>query len=119
MSFSRGDIVLVYFPHSDLYTVKLRPALLVQADHLNTGIAQVIVVMISSNLRRSGHPSRVTVMLNDPLAVGTGLKLDSIIMTDNLATVELTQLRTKIGAFSAMRLVDNALQHTLGLQPPV
>ena len=30
---------------------------------------------------------------------------------------ELTQLRTKIGAFSAMRLVDNALQHTLGLQP--
>ena len=119
MSFSRGDIVLVYFPHSDLYTVKLRPALLVQADHLNAGIAQVIVVMISSNLRRSGHPSRVTVMLNDPLAVGTGLKLDSIIMTDNLATVELTQLRTKIGAFSAMRLVDNALQHTLGLQPPV
>jgi mRNA interferase MazF len=118
MNCSRGDIVLVYFPHSDLYTIKLRPALVVQADHLNTGIAQVIVAMISSNLYRSGHPSRVKVMLDDLLAVGTGLKLDSVIMTDNLATVELAQLKTKIGAFSAMRLVDNAPQRTLGLQPP-
>jgi mRNA-degrading endonuclease toxin of MazEF toxin-antitoxin module len=38
MTYKRGDIVLVYFPHSDLYTIKLRPVLVIQADNLNTGI---------------------------------------------------------------------------------
>jgi hypothetical protein len=36
MSYSRGDVALVYSPHSDLYTIKLRPVLVIQADNLNT-----------------------------------------------------------------------------------
>jgi hypothetical protein len=32
MSYSRGDVALVYFPHSDLYTIKLRPVLVIQAE---------------------------------------------------------------------------------------
>ena len=43
MSPKRGDFALVYFPHSDLTTIKLRPVLVMQADGLNTGIPQVIV----------------------------------------------------------------------------
>ena len=65
MSFKRGDFVLVDFPHSDLRTVKLRPVLVVQAEQLNTGLPQVVVAMVSSNLARAGHPSRVTVLLKD------------------------------------------------------
>jgi mRNA-degrading endonuclease toxin of MazEF toxin-antitoxin module len=84
MSLKRGDFALVYFPHSDLRTVKLRPVLVVQAEQLNTGLPQVVVAMVSSNLARAGHPSRVTVLLKDPLAFHTGLKSDSVIMTDNL-----------------------------------
>jgi mRNA interferase MazF len=72
--------------------------------------------MISSNLARSGHPSRVTVLLTDPLAADTGLQLDSVIMTDNLATVELSQFKRKLGSFSAMQLVDAALARTLALK---
>ncbi len=34
MSLRRGDFALVYFPHSDLRTVKLRPVLVVQAEGL-------------------------------------------------------------------------------------
>jgi hypothetical protein len=66
MSLKRGDFALVYFPHSNLTTVKLRPVLVVQADERNTGLPQVVVAMVSSNLARSGHPSRVTVSLKDP-----------------------------------------------------
>ncbi|MGA8579832.1 MAG: type II toxin-antitoxin system PemK/MazF family toxin, partial [Bryobacteraceae bacterium] len=66
MSFRRGDFALVYFPHSDLRTVKLRPVLVVQAEQLNTGLPQVVVAMVSSNLGRAGHPTRVTVSLKDP-----------------------------------------------------
>ena len=63
MSFRRGDFALVYFPHSDLRTVKLRPVLVVQAEQLNTGLPQVVVAMVSSNLGRAGHPTRVTVLV--------------------------------------------------------
>ena len=115
MTFKRGDIVLVYFPHSDRRTIKLRPVLIVQENNLKTGIRQRVVAMISSNMKRAGHSCRITVLMSDKLAIGSGLRLDSVIMTDNLATIKLSQFRTKIGSFSKMELVDKALQKTLGL----
>ena len=57
---TRGDVVLVLFPHSNLRTAKTRPALVVQADNLQTGLPQIIVAMISSQVARANHPSRVT-----------------------------------------------------------
>jgi mRNA interferase MazF len=61
MNFRRGDIVLVLFPDSNLRTAKQRPVLVLQADQLGTGLAQTVVAMITSNMARAGHPSRVVV----------------------------------------------------------
>jgi mRNA interferase MazF len=61
MPYSRGDVVLVLYPDSNLRTAKRRPALVVQADNLQTGLPQLILAMISSNLTRPGHASRVAV----------------------------------------------------------
>ena len=55
MIYRRGDVVLVLFPDSNLATAKRRPALAIQADQLQTGLAQTIVPMITGNLARSGH----------------------------------------------------------------
>jgi mRNA interferase MazF len=85
ITLNRGDVILIWFPNSDLKTFKQRPALVMQADGLNTGISQVVVAMITSNLARRGHPSRVFVPLNSAEAKSGGLRTDSIIMTDNLA----------------------------------
>jgi mRNA interferase MazF len=115
MKFKRGDFVLVNFPHSDLTTIKLRPVLIVQAENLNTGLAQIVVAMVSSNLARAGHACRVTVRLNNPIAVGTGLRSDSVIVTDNLATVELRLINRPLGTMRRMDEVDQALRTTLGL----
>jgi len=41
-----GDVVLVLFPNSDLRTAKRRPALVIQRDDLNSGLAQKIIAMI-------------------------------------------------------------------------
>ncbi len=35
--YKRGDVVLVLFPNSNLRTAKTRPALVVQADNLQSG----------------------------------------------------------------------------------
>ena len=64
--YKRGDVILVLFPHSDLRTAKLRPALIVQANNLQTEIHQVIVAMITSRLFRANHLSRATVLRASP-----------------------------------------------------
>ena len=110
----RGDIVLVLFPHSNLRTAKPRPALVVQADKLETGLPQVIVAMITGRLFRSNHLSRITVLLSSPEGQQSGLLSDSIVMTDNIATVALSEIDRPIGKLP-MAEVDGALRHTLGL----
>jgi mRNA interferase MazF len=71
--------------------------------------------MISSNMTRAGHPSRVTVVVSTPEGQRTGLKLDSVILADNLQTVLDTEIDCVIGAWPDMALVDATLRHTLGL----
>jgi mRNA interferase MazF len=110
----RGDVVLVLFPHSDLRTAKTRPALVVQADNLQTGLSQVIVAMITGKLFRANHPSRVLVLLSTPEGQRSGLLTDSVVMTDNLATIAEVAIERVIGTLP-MRDVDGALRHTLGL----
>lgn len=75
------------FPDSNPQTAKRRPALVVQANQLGTGLAQTLIAMVTSNALRVGHPSRVHLKLGSSDAAGTGLKTDSVVMTDNLATV--------------------------------
>jgi len=110
----RGDVVLVLFPHSDLRIAKPRPALVVQADNLQTGLPQVIVAMISSKLFRTSHPSRVTVLRSTPEGQQSGLLTDSVVMTDNLATITESAIDRVIGGLS-MTEIDTALRHTLNL----
>ena len=112
---NRGDFVLVLFPNSNLQTAKRRPALVVQADNLGTGLRQVIVAMVSSNLTRAPHPSRVTIKLQTPAGKVSGLRSDSDIMTDNMATVIENEIDRVIGHFADMQAVDTALRNTLGL----
>src|SRR5436190_760369 len=80
------------------------------ADNLGTGLPQLIVVMITGNLARTGHPSRVSVSLATPAGQQTGLKRDSVIMTDNLATIFETEIDRVIGTWLDMPAVDAALR---------
>lgn len=110
----RGDVVLVLFPNSDLRTAKRRPALIVQADNLETGLNQVIVAMITSRVFRANHASRVLVVADSLEGKASGLLSDSVVMTDNVATVSLQAIDRRIGSL-AMDTIDVALRHTLGL----
>lgn len=115
MSFRRGDVVLVLFPDSNLRTAKRRPALVVQADDLQSGLSQTIVAMVTSNMTRAGHASRVAVDVASPEGQRAGLKTSSVIMTDNLATVLHNEIDRTIGRFEPMDAIDAALRHTLNL----
>lgn len=114
MPFNRGDVVLVLYPHSDLRSAKRRPALVVQSDAVETGLPQRVVAMITSNLERSG-PTRVHIRHESREGKAMGVLTDSVIVTDNLATVVDREIDRRLGSCPAMEAVDQALRVTLAL----
>lgn len=115
MSYSQGDIVTVWFPDSNLLTVKKRPGIVLQKDHLNTNLDQLIIGMVTSNLARKGHGSRIFVDISTPLGQVTGLTSNSVIMTDNIATVLTSEIHRKLGAYSDLDVLKTAIKFTFGL----
>jgi len=113
-SFERGDVLLVRFPDSNLTTFKPRPALVVQDPGIQTGLPQLIVAMITSNIGRGG-PSRVLVALASAEGAAMGLLADSVIVADNLATVASFAVARTLGKCPVMADVDRALRIILGL----
>lgn len=85
-----------------------------QADGLATNLPQTIVAMISSNMARSGLNCRVVVLATAENKSSSGLLMDSVIMTDNLATVHASEIDRVIGTFLEMSEIDAALRSTLG-----
>ena len=57
----------------------------------------------------------MTVLRSSPTGRNMGLLSDSVVMTDNLATVLSSEIDRKIGRCSDMGAVDAALSQTLGL----
>ncbi|MBC2706186.1 MAG: type II toxin-antitoxin system PemK/MazF family toxin [ANME-2 cluster archaeon] len=47
-TYKQGDIILVWFPDSNLMTAKKRPAVVLQSNNLQTGLGQLIIGMITS-----------------------------------------------------------------------
>jgi mRNA interferase MazF len=115
MAYNYGDVVIAFFPDSNRRTGKKRPALVVQADNLGTGIDQCIVAMITSNLARAGHASRLLIHRNSTMGQQMGLVTDSVVMTDNLATTLYRAIDKRIGQLHDMTTVQGALRHTFGL----
>ena len=78
----KGKIVLVPFPFTDLSASKLRPALV-----LHEGDRDVVVAFISSKIPDQPAKSDVIVTKNHPEFPLTGLKVDSVIKLDKIATL--------------------------------
>ena len=117
MNCRRGDLVPVMFPNSNLRTSKRRPAVVVQADLLGAELPQMIVAMITSDMDRAGHRSRVILPAASENAKRSGLLMDSVVMTDNLATVHFSEIDRVIGRLSETTEVDDALRATLNPRP--
>jgi mRNA interferase MazF len=71
--------------------------------------------MITSNMDRAGHPSRISVLADSETSKRAGMLMDSVIMTDNLATVHYSEIDRVIGTFTGTAELDAALRTTLAL----
>jgi mRNA interferase MazF len=114
MIYRRGDVVLSLFPNSDMTSHKKCPVLIVQSDDIERGGDQKLVALITSNLKRTG-PTRVPITCQSELGQSMGLQMDSVVMTDNLATIKENLFIRKIGHCSDMSAIDRALGQAFGL----
>lgn len=78
----KGKIVLIPFPFTDLTAAKLRPALV-----LYEGDRDVVLAFISSKIHAGADPVGVIVTASCAGFPKTGLKVDSVIRLDKIATV--------------------------------
>jgi PemK-like protein. len=78
----KGKIVLIHFPFTDLTATKLRPALVIYE-----GKRDVVVAFISSKIPSELSDVDVLVTKKHAGFKKTGLKVDSVIKLDKIATV--------------------------------
>ena len=117
---SRGDVVLVAFPFVAGHVVqrKRRPAVVVQADRYNRRRAAVIIAAITSTRAHRELPSKVVVGKNTVDGRQAGLRLDSVIDCQTLATIPRDEIVRRLGQFpqDVMHRIDLGLADALGLR---
>jgi mRNA interferase MazF len=112
MTVHRGDIY-----YADLSPVVgseqggLRPVLIVQNDIGNRHSPTVIAAAITSRQDKARLPTHIT------LGTGCGLSRDSVVLLEQIRTLDKRRLREKMGQLDkgAMSAVDSALSVSFGL----
>ena len=113
MNIKRGEIY-----YADLSPVigseqgGIRPVLIIQNDIGNKYSPTVIAAAITSQRDKTKLPTHITVD-----AVGWGLAKDSIVLLEQVRTIDKKRLKEKMGCLdvSAMHRVDKALGVSFGL----
>ncbi|MBR7116231.1 MAG: type II toxin-antitoxin system PemK/MazF family toxin [Clostridia bacterium] len=113
MNIKRGDIY-----YADLSPVigseqgGLRPVLIVQNDVGNKHSPTVIAAAITSRLGKTKLPTHI-----DVTGVGVGLAKDSVILLEQIRTIDKQRLKEKMGHLDedTMKNVNSAIEISFGL----
>jgi mRNA-degrading endonuclease toxin of MazEF toxin-antitoxin module len=106
---NRGGVVEVVWYYTDMSGSKRRPAVVVQADFLNSLIDDTILVQITST--RQGIPG-TEVLIDPAMETASGLTRPCVVSRLNLTTYEQAQVLGTIGVLSdaAMRDIEACLK---------
>jgi len=110
----RGDIYYVDFGNQPGSVVHgIRPAMVVQNDVGNRHAPTIIVAAITTEIKKTRQPTHVL------LGSQFGLPQESMLMLEQLATIDKVMLQNCIGTADEefMKKVDRALSVSVGVQP--
>ena len=93
----------------------VRPVLVVQNDIGNRFSPTIIVAAVTSQTNKAKLPTHVPIS-----AEGNGLSRDSVVLLEQLRTIDKKRLREHIGTVGThvIDVVDEALRVSLGIDPP-
>ena len=123
---SKGDMAKVEYSEirrGDLYYADLspvvgseqggvRPVLVIQNNIGNKYSPTIIIAAITSQINKAKLPTHIEISANE-----YGLNKDSVILLEQIRTIDKKRLREKIGCLdkNMMLKIDNSLQISLGL----
>lgn len=107
---SKGTVVLIPFPFTDLSGQKVRPALVL---HASLRGEDCIVVFISSQKKKKENPFDIPVGASP----SNGLKTDSVIKVDKIATLQKKSVLGELGKLErpVLTAMDKKLKSLFGL----
>jgi mRNA interferase MazF len=101
-----GTIVLVPFPFTDLTAQKVRPALIISSNTNNKNSRDLILAFISSQNKQFGNAFPIKSTHTDFHL--SGLKVDSSVRLNKLATLDKKLLLGELGKLSPKMLKEIA-----------
>ncbi|MEW5829605.1 MAG: type II toxin-antitoxin system PemK/MazF family toxin [Chloroflexota bacterium] len=110
---SRGDVFLADLnPSRGSEQAGIRPVIIVQRETLNRFTRTIVVVPLTTNLRRTQVPGTVLI----PAGEG-GLSQDSVALCYQIVVVDEQRLIRELGSLSpgVLLALDQALKYTLQL----
>ena len=115
MQIRRGDMY-----YADLSPVVgseqggIRPVVIIQNDMGNKYSPTVITAAITSKLEKTKLPTHIEITSQD-----AGLKVDSVVLAEQVRTIDKSRLKEKIGHIedkALMNQIDGALGLSIGLE---
>jgi len=94
MALSKGDIVLVQFPFTDLSQTKLRPALILYS---NSATNEITLCFISSKNVNNLTSEEFSIKDSDAEFSDTGLRISSKVRVTRIATLNNSLIARRLG----------------------
>ena len=110
---SRGEIYFAQLnPVQGSEQGGVRPVLIIQNDVGNTYSPTTIILAITSRLHKAQLPTHV-----DLPAAESGLKKDSVILAEQMRTIDKSRLRQRVAVLrpGTMQRIENAVAVSIGL----
>jgi mRNA interferase MazF len=98
MTTQRGDVILAWYPFASGAGNKRRPCVVVQNDEDNRKLSNTVVAQITSNLARAADKSHFLIAVGTQEGKQSGLLHDSLVSSNNLATIEDRLIDQVIGS---------------------
>ena len=113
---SRGDVILVQFPHPSGARGKKRPAVVVQSDAYAGHVRTVVCAEVTTNLTMASDAACLFIDLTTPEGKATGLLTESVVSCLLLVLVYEDTVSQVLGTLSPALLarLDNCLQGGAG-----
>jgi len=89
----------------------IRPVIIIQNDIGNKHSPTVIAAAITSQTGKNRLPTHIEIDCKN-----SGLKADSVVLTEQIRTIDKSRLKEKIGHISDMNKINNALGVSFGLE---
>jgi mRNA interferase MazF len=113
---SRGQIVVVDFAVAGM-PKKVRPVLVIQADHYNQKMTNTVVAMITTNLARASEPTQLVIDISTPEGKQSGLLHSSVVNCNTLTTIRQDEVLRVLGSLAgnSMQQIEQCLKAALAI----